>query len=150
MLFPQPFLNISLDQVTYLIITYLWFHISPHAQISIPGLHISLGIFYRLFGLLEDAVHNLDRIAAIDLDTSSSNCTASLAAYVQARELVSKLREERQTLVARAEVYDQVITMAEVNESSSLTINTSLITSMGQEVQKTRREIQAFFSNCTN
>ena len=37
-------------------------------QVCIPGLHISLGIFHKLFNLLEDACHKLDvRVAVSDL-----------------------------------------------------------------------------------
>ena len=33
-----------------------WFFL----QVCLPGLHITLGVFYRLFSLLEEACHNLD------------------------------------------------------------------------------------------
>ena len=36
-----------------------------YLQVSIPGLHISLGIFYRLFDLLEEAVNKFDFQVAI-------------------------------------------------------------------------------------
>ena len=110
-------------------------------QISIPGLHISLGIFYRLFGLLEDSVHKLDRIVALNLSPTSEACTASLATYVKTMEELVELREERQSLTATANTYDQVITLAAANQSSALTINTSLINSMVTEATKTRKKI---------
>ena len=55
--------------------------------------------------------------------------TASLATFVHLVKEISDLREERQT-----------------NQSTSLIINTSLITSMIEEVARTRKEIQEIVS----
>jgi len=72
-----------------------------------------LGIFYRLFGLLEDALHKLDMAVALDMSSSGLTSTAatSLDRYVITLEQLTSLKEERQSLVAKAEMYDQVITM---------------------------------------
>ena len=59
---------------------------------------------------------------------------------------LASLKEERQALVARAETYDQVITLSAVNQSSAITINTALITAMVQEAAKTRKEIEEIVS----
>ncbi len=75
------------------------------------------------------------------MDPSSTTCTASLAAFIKTMDELEKLREERQTLAARADMYDQVITLAAVNQSTALTINTTLINSMVNEAAKTRKQI---------
>ena len=39
-------------------------------QVCLPGLHITLGIFYRLFTLLEDDCHKLDIRVALEKDSA--------------------------------------------------------------------------------
>lgn len=36
-----------------------WYH-NYYTQVCPPGLHLTLGIFYRLFSLMETACHRLD------------------------------------------------------------------------------------------
>ncbi len=38
-------------------------------QVCPPGLHIGLGIFYRLFQLMEDQCHQLDLIVVGEVDS---------------------------------------------------------------------------------
>ena len=140
-----PFFNIPLDQVlsTCIILVEALTHIySP--QISIPGLHISLGVFYRLFRLLEDAAHKMDFTTAPTMPSQASQ--TSFSKYVNAMKHLEELREERVALLGKAEMYDQVITLAAVNQSTALTINTTLITAMMDEVGRTRKEIQDLVS----
>ena len=56
-------------------------------QVCIPGLHISLGIFNRLYSLLENASHELDLLQA-EKDTGDSHAGTSFGRYSAAlREL---------------------------------------------------------------
>ena len=55
-----PFFNLPLDQVSVVCSAAVHVVRKDLLQVCIPGLHISLGIYYRLFKLLEDAVHCLD------------------------------------------------------------------------------------------
>ena len=70
----------------------------------------------------------------------------SFSKYVNAMKHLEELREERVALLGKAEMYDQVITLAAVNQSTALTINTTLITAMMDEVGRTRKEIQDLVS----
>ena len=59
-----------------------------------PGLHITLGIFYRLFCLLEDECHKLDlRIAEED---SIDEGGTSYGHYVRASEKLKKIKYDLQ------------------------------------------------------
>jgi hypothetical protein len=60
---------------------------------DLPGLHISLGIFHRLFSLLEDACHRLDVKAAESADQQQCARQSSYSDYGQVqREIAVSLR----------------------------------------------------------
>ena len=69
------------------------------AQVCIPGLHLSLGIFNRLFTLLEDACEDLDAKLAENVVTAGG---ASFRNYSVAlkhlKEVVEKQHHEQQKL----------------------------------------------------
>ena len=50
-------------------------HMYIYTQVCIPGLHISLGIFNRLYSLLENACHELDLLQA-EKDTGARDTRA--------------------------------------------------------------------------
>lgn len=117
-------------------------------QVSIPGLHISLGIFLRLFNLLENAVHKLDcELAATSITTGS---TTSFADHIQASEQLAKLKEDRVRVEQRATVVEQVITLSAVNQSASFSTTPLLVNAMLQEAAKLRQELQTIVSMLTN
>ena len=85
-----------------------------------PGLHISLGIFYRLFTLLETEAHKLDLELA-----QHSNQADTLHSYRVYSEAVHKLTELRDTLATQREEADaaeQLATYLAVRGMSSTQI----------------------------
>ena len=56
----EPFFKLPLSQVSTKELTNKIETNLTNQKVSPPGLHITLGIFYRLFSLLEDACHKLD------------------------------------------------------------------------------------------
>ena len=74
-------------------VRYVYIHIITHntstitqLQVSLPGLHITLGVFYRLWSLLEVACHKLD----LEL----SKRTAPLPSDHQSYSEYSKIMQE--------------------------------------------------------
>ena len=60
-------------------------------KVCLPGLHITLGIFDRLFSLLEDSCHGLDVSVALE-DSAVGGHTYTR--YVSALKEVKILKEE--------------------------------------------------------
>ncbi len=83
-------------------------------QVCLPGLHISLGIFLRLFTLLEDACHKLDFKLAQET-SPSQRAQTSFAAYSQALRETRELQEERQRLDEEATTLEQVVSYLTLN-----------------------------------
>ena len=113
-----------------------------YQQISIPGLHISLGIFYRLFTLLEDSVHCLDFQIA-PTSQAAQQQSLRIQQYVKALKSIDELREKREGVVQRVTLTEQIITMAAVNQSSNFTITPALVDAMVKEAAKLRKEIDS-------
>lgn len=109
-------------------------------QVSIPGLHISLGIFYRLFTLLEDAVHCLDFQIA-PTSTTTQQQSAAIDKYAKNLQKLSALREERVRVDEKASTVEQVITLSAVNQSATFTTSPQLIELMLEEAAKLRKEL---------
>lgn len=108
-------------------------------QVCIPGLHISLGIFFRLFTLLEDEVHCLDYQTV----TSSTAQQLAIQAYALNIEKLSSLREEKLQVEGKAAMLEHVLTLSAVNESASFTTTPQLVQAMVKEAAKLRNELQA-------
>ena len=70
-------------------------------------LHISLGVFYRLFSLLEQECHQLDLQHA--LLNSSASTVPSYSVFAKALKQVHHLREEAKKLQGEAAMFDQLI-----------------------------------------
>jgi len=78
-------------------------------QVCIPGLHISLGVFYKLFTLLEAAAHELDILIAITIGRDPSQHQPNqheFGEYIQSLQTVSALREEIDDLFDHADFCD--------------------------------------------
>ena len=71
-----------------------------------PGLHITLGIFLRLFVLLEDACHQLDLSASLQ----GSDCGPSYERYSAALHKLTNIKDERLRLQNELNVLEQIIT----------------------------------------
>ena len=85
-------------------------------QACLPGLHISLGIFYRLFSLLEDEVHLLDFQAAT----------------------LTTPQAKRNRLQLKANLYDQLCTTMAINIAAP----NPLLSAVIQEAANLRTKIQ--------
>lgn len=73
-----------------------------------PGLHISLGVFYRLFELLEDHCKKLD--LALAQHSSQPDSLHSFRLYSAALQKVAKLEEEIRNETEEAEAAEQLST----------------------------------------
>ncbi len=94
--------------------------LATYRQVCLPGLHISLGIFYRLFSLLEDVCHQLDFKLAQNTSPSHSSQT-SFTEYSLALDQTTELQDERQNLDEAAETLEQVASYLTLNLPSPLT-----------------------------
>ena len=107
----------------------------------VSGLHISLGIFQRLFDLLEDACHCLD-LQMVTTSTSTAQQSAVIQQFVQNLERLSDLQEERATVEQRAAVAEQTLTLTAVNQSQTFTTTPALVSAMVKEAAKCRKELE--------
>ena len=62
-------------------------------KVCLPGLHITLGIFDRLFSLLEDCCHELDLSVALEVNAIAAG-GHTYSQYVSALKEVKTLKEE--------------------------------------------------------
>ena len=78
-------------------------------QVSLPGLHITLGVFYRLWSLLEKACHQLDmelakRTAPLSVDRQSFSDYAVIV-----RDLASLKEEKNELTVYTVNLNSQLV-----------------------------------------
>ena len=80
-----------------------------HKEVCLPGLHITQGIFVKLFDLLEDACHQLDlQLAYTYMYTEESSSSSSFTRYA---EELNKLQ------VAKAKLVEAKDAMATLDEA---------------------------------
>ena len=79
---------------------------SANLQVCLPGLHITLGIFVRLFVLLEDHCHELDLLAELQ----GSEGGKSYDRYVRALCRQRTLKDEAHVVEYNLKVLEQVAT----------------------------------------
>ena len=96
----EPIFNIPIEQVNmhfvkyFCITTHTGIHnirVHIHTQVCPPGLHITLGIFTKLYGLLEDECHALDLELAL---LSSEEAHSSFDTYSQELQMLRSLQSE--------------------------------------------------------
>ena len=78
-----------------------------------PGLHISLGVFYRLFTLLETACHQLD--LALSTQGKQDDTRHSYRLYCEALSILTNLEEERNHNEEEAQAAEQISTFLAVS-----------------------------------
>lgn len=76
----------------------------------VPGLHISLGVFFRLYTLLEEACHKLDLAFAKSTGSLSTEGGYSFDNYVSALHQLFQLKEETEQQTQAVSVLDQLST----------------------------------------
>ena len=118
-------------------------------QVCIPGLHVSLGIFHKLFKLLQDACHQLDVRAA---DYSGNGVHHSLTAmggdqykkYVQAIQELDQKEEEACQQEEIVKNTEQLVTWMCLNETG----NTQVIDKMRHQISESKKQVIALVGAC--
>lgn len=85
-----------------------------------PGLHITLGIFLRLFTLMEDECHKLDLEMAALASAAPSDCDRP--SFVSFTSMVQREREllnTKQTLKVKIKLLDQTLSFLLLTSPSS-------------------------------
>ena len=85
---------------------------SLYLQVSPPGLHISLGIFFRLFTLLEDECHALDVAHSLGLQGSTAGST--FITFTTALQRQCTLRDNIDRLSSQIQALEQLLTLVTV------------------------------------
>lgn len=98
------------------------------SQVCPPGLHISLGIFFRLFTLLEDECHELDVRHSSQLHGSTAG--SSFTAFVTAMKRQAQLRDDIDRVTTQIGGLEQLLTLALI----SLPANTPQMTAFTQQL----------------
>ena len=100
------FFDIPLTQVKYYKLYTLNFNNHNYIKVCPPGLHITLGVFQRLFDLLEEECHELDQWTGTTVSTRQS----SYENYMEAKTCVTALREE-ELLTEQVKVAQQYLVL---------------------------------------
>lgn len=105
-----------------------------------PGLHITLGIFLRLFVLLEDACHHLDLTAELN----GSEGGRSFERYSTALRQQRALKDEEHSVKGQLAILEQsaTYTMAVNPNIASLPVFHQLVT----EIATRKRRLQQLVS----
>ena len=90
-----------------------------------PGLHISLGVFYRLFTLLETLCHQWDLELA--QHASQPDTLHSYKVYSSAIQTITRLKQELSAESEEANAADQTATFLDVRGMSQPQIDYCLI-----------------------
>ncbi len=105
--------NIEVNQVcvtTWLLFICIYTQSRPRfpLQVCVPGVHISLGIFFRLYEFLDEAAHKLDLLMVLTLGRDpSQQCTlpGTFQEYVQIHH---GTMEEANKLADQADFFDSL------------------------------------------
>ena len=102
-----------------------------------PGLHITLGIFLRLFVLLEDTCHQLD----LSANLQESDCGPSYERYSAAFHKLTNIKDERLQLQNELNMLEQIVTFTATtaaNATSNALFNNlaSTVASMKEKKKK--------------
>lgn len=104
-----------------------------------PGLHLSLGIFNRLYDLLEDSCEQLDLELAGKLGTTGIGGGASFQRYAELLQQVRQLGEEQTVAKEKLKVLSQLLTYLLVSVTDP---NGGLaVTRLRQELAYTQQHI---------
>lgn len=93
-------------------------------QVCLHGLHISLGLFHRLFTLLEEECQTLDRAMSGVTDVSMDGTSEPYKEYTSATQQLLALKEEYQKAEEAATAAEQLHTFL------SLTVNEQQLTAV--------------------
>lgn len=106
-------------------------------QVAPPGLHLTLGIFYRLWTLLEAECHQLDLELAQHMDTSLSQDSQSFAHYCELIAELTELTKKRNDLTMKL----TNLTMS-IGTFTLLSINDQAFDSLKEEILCARQQLE--------
>ena len=106
-----------------------------------PGLHITLGIFLRLFVLLENACHELDLTAHMQ---GTDDCGPSYQRFSAALQRLTELKDEQLALNDTKQQLEQLLTHGLAIEV--LTVSTPQLQQALQALQATNTRLQQLVS----
>ncbi|KAL5506255.1 hypothetical protein EMCRGX_G007860 [Ephydatia muelleri] len=110
----------------------------PLSQVCLPGLHISQGIFLKIFNLLENACHDLDVKMAL-IHSGHSTLSPSYTNHVLNLQELNRAKVELDTVV-------QYLTML-VEHQTYLTVaigqSNSILANFEEHIDECRKEIKA-------
>ena len=113
----------------------------------LPVLHITLGIFYRLFTLLEDECHKLD-LAMAAQTTPLTNDRDSYTAYSNLVHQERSLLDQKTAIEGEIQWLDQMVsylTLNSTNPSNDPTLQATL--KIAGEKKKKKSDLVCFFLN---
>ena len=105
-----------------------------------PGLHISLGIFFRLFTLLEDACHELDVLVARQYTPGSAG--PSFIQYSDALQKLSTLRDDIDAINGQIACLEQIYTLTVVTLPPGAPQTNTLLQQMATEISTKKKEAE--------
>ena len=106
-------------------------------QVCPPGLHISLGIFFRLFTLLENACHELD--VSIALQSIPGSAGPSFIQYADALQQQSTLHDDIATVNEQIFCLEQIFTLTLVTLPPSTPTTNTLLQHIASEMNTKKK-----------
>ena len=103
-----------------------------------PGLHISQGIFLKIFNLLENACHDLDVKMAL-IHSGHSTLSPSYTHHVLNLQELNRAKAELDTVVQYPTMHQTYLTVA-IGQSNSILANYE------EHINECRKEIKAAVS----
>lgn len=108
----------------------------------LPGLHISLGIFQRLFDLLEEECHNLDLLLAAHSDTElPSDVTPAFQRFCDTFAKLHQHKEKLSTERQQASFLEQTMTLLAINIPMNQQENDVQLQVVQSEAQACRKRV---------
>ncbi len=129
-LFDIPLANVRFLSYTYILI----FKIAINHKVCIPALHLSLGIFNRIWNLLEDNCQELDFKCSLEV---SGNASVSDCEHLRK---LSSLKAEIEVETKYSSVLSEMITYTML--SSDLSTTSELLESLEAKLDETNLNIQ--------
>ena len=107
-----------------------------HLQVALPALHIDLGIFLKIFPLLENTCHRLDKNMAVHIDQSMEATRGGTTYHNFVKNLgrAQQLEKEAQQQKIFAAVIQEQLIWLLVSQSLSQVVAADLKSQINQAV----------------
>ncbi len=117
----EHFMDIDIDHVSIASLSdhYTFIRVTFH-KVCLPGLHITLGVYLRLFTLLEDDCHKLDMEMA-ELTSPQSGDRPSYTNYTKVIQTERDLLDELDCMKGQLKWLEQTLTLTTLNSSNPST-----------------------------